>query len=354
MFMSLATATVAATCGLVGYLSHRFLSSEDQFQIIHLDTERNRYLVQECPTLREKMEYSYWTNGHFQTIYASLFRSGHKHEYWRESWSDIDLDWLQGKETKENAVLIITGLFGTCDSVYISGLAQELADEYDIAVLNFPTKISAPALWFNLREMIHETVQHIRSLGKYHQLYAIGFSNGGNSLVNYITMDDKDKKLDGIITVSQGFDASRSHQQLAGMYESVMASALCSIMNANQRTFRLDGPVKESSIVKIEKKTSCVALQTEDKEVYDIYDEYSSYHNFDKIQLPTLVLFSNDDPISSPDTVPLHAVLNPNVIFAISQMGGHIGWSEKNEKDGKVRINKICREFLAALRTFED
>jgi len=347
----LITLTAATAVGIIGYLTNRYLSTEDRFRIYCGDTERNRFIIDKCPTLFEKLEYSYWTNGHIQTIYSSLFRSKKDNKYTREEWADISIDWVNRNEAHKDCILIITGLFGSSQSIYISNLAFDLSKNYDVAILNFTSKMSAPTVWFNQRETIHQTIKHIvTSDTKYRHLFAIGFSNGGNSLINYLTMDDKNKDLSGAITISQGFDASRSLNNLSCMYERVIANELSEIMNKNMDTFKLEKPIKSSSIMHIEEQTTGKVLN--DAEIDKIYDEYSSYNNFDKIKIPTLVLFSNDDPISDPDTIPFHSILNNNIIFAISECGGHIGWSEKYEGNEQLKINKICDEYIKSIIDF--
>lgn len=350
IFVLTATAAAAATVGIAGYITNKFWSTEDKFSCICHDTDLNRHIIENCPTLNEKMEYSYWMNGHFQTIYCSLFRDKKENVYKREEWGDIVIDWVNKDKVHQDCVLIITGLFGSSQSIYISNLAHDLSKEFDVVILNFTSKISAPSVWFNQREIIHETIKHIKTLDvKYKHLFAIGFSNGGNSLINYITMDEKNKELDGVITISQGFDAVRSYSTLSGFYERIMASELREIMNKNQQTFKLDKPVNSSSIMKIEEQTTCSVTHYDNPE--NIYEEYSSYHNFDKINVPTLVLFSNDDPISNPNTFPYHSIKNKNIILAMSQYGGHIGWSEKYEDE--IKINKICSEFINSIIEFK-
>lgn len=360
MFISACVAFAAALCTSGAYISHKYFPIKDRFTVMNKETKQNKFILDRCASLKHELTYSSLTNGHFQTIWSSLYRGSVEHVLRTDEWGDIKLDYLRNNRT--HAVLIVTGLFGTSKSPYISNLVTALAPTFDIYILNFPRNLSVPCTWFDLKELIHESVAHIRATTAYTYLFGVGFSNGGNSFVNYLTMncDDDDEHCDhnisginGLITISQAFDGMRSYHVLSTMYEHAIAHEMCKLMNDNSSVFHLEKPLKSTSIIDIEQQTTCQIRRHAQKSVSDVYDECSSYYKFQLLRVPTLVLFANDDPVSNSETIPYHSLItNDNIIFAVSQFGGHIGWSEKDEDHTQLKINNICLEYLTALVEF--
>ncbi|KAJ3084545.1 hypothetical protein HDU99_000291 [Rhizoclosmatium hyalinum] len=65
-----------------------------------------------------------------------------------------------------------------------------------------------------------------------------------------------------------------------------------------------------------------------------------------EINVPTLILGSRDDPITKPHWAPLGEISrNPNVVFATTKYGGHMGWFE-----GNLRVsswaNRVALEWI--------
>ena len=63
--------------------------------------------------------------------------------------------------------------------------------------------------------------------------------------------------------------------------------------------------------------------------VYQYYRAASSCDNLLKVRTPLLVLQSQDDPVVGTEPIPYEEVgVNPWVVMAVTQGGGHLGWFE--------------------------
>ena len=80
----------------------------------------------------------------------------------------------------------------------------------------------------------------------------------------------------------------------------------------------------------------------------EYYNDASVVHALHKIQVPVLALSSKDDPIVSSKCIPYEKVRgNPNIVLAVTELGGHIGWYTGVVPERWYA--KPCLEFLDAL-----
>ena len=62
------------------------------------------------------------------------------------------------------------------------------------------------------------------------------------------------------------------------------------------------------------------------QDVDEYYKKTSPRYQLAKIQKPTIVLQSEDDPLISPDTIPNEDEIPGSVTIEISHKGGHVGF----------------------------
>jgi predicted alpha/beta-fold hydrolase len=60
----------------------------------------------------------------------------------------------------------------------------------------------------------------------------------------------------------------------------------------------------------------------------DYYDKCSSVQFLKRIERPTLIVNSLDDPFMTPDVIPGAEMLSEHVTLEVSEAGGHVGFIE--------------------------
>lgn len=83
--------------------------------------------------------------------------------------------------------------------------------------------------------------------------------------------------------------------------------------------------------------------------VNDYYRDASSSVKIKKVRVPLLCFNAMDDPISPAESIPYDEIkINPYVVLATTQHGGHLGWFEGNWSPTRW-IVKPLTEYIVAM-----
>jgi predicted alpha/beta-fold hydrolase len=247
----------------------------------------------------------------------------------------LDLAW-SGK-AKGPIVIVLHGLEGSYRSRYASGILKAIAQRgWRGVLLHFRGCSGEPnrlirsyhsgdtgdfqALLSTLRQREPDT-----------PLAAIGYSLGGNVLLKWLG-ESKQAGLIAAVGVSVPFDLARAAWQLEqGLSQVYQWSLVKALQRSVQRKFRYrDCPFDLKALERVRTFKKFDDLITAPLHGFIDANDYwqrSSCRPFlCKIQIPTLILHSMDDPFLPEDAIPSASDLSPAVQLELSSWGGHVGF----------------------------
>jgi len=357
------------------------------------ETSFNKKLLQNLKTLNGDYKYPIWGgNTHLQTLYCAGIREivwkwsnaariiNHKRRERLESADGgvIVLDWFETylnedfkkdhkfipifSEENRPTVLIIPGVCSTSKSHYIKSFVMCCNEKGYRAVVYHPRGVDEikTAKIFSVGDTsdFRQTVQHLRKIvGEEAPIIGVGFSLGANVLVKYQGECGKDgnkeRLLDGAISISQGYDGVKGirHLKTSKFYDVQVAGKFKKLLTRHADVFKdkldLHQVLKKiNSVEEYDKHFTCKVLEYPDPDSY--YRAESCIGYLPSVAVPLLLLNALDDPLFHPDMVPYDATLkNKNIILATTTVGGHLGWCEGVFLPNRVHWHeKIMMEFI--------
>ncbi|KAJ3262715.1 hypothetical protein HDU77_000231 [Chytriomyces hyalinus] len=318
----------------------------------------------QCPSLKRPF---YPTpllfNGHMQTFWAAAISKmpDLRADYDREMLDLPDgglvaIDWAPRFHTElpSNSPIIIMlhGLAGGSRETYVLDFVPHaLKHGYRVAALNFRgcggVEIQTPQLYSgSFTDDVRHIVKYIHQQNPLAPLVGVGFSLGANILMKYVGEEGKNCLLTTAVSVGNPFDLHIGlaflHSTWIGkeLYSKVMTQSLIQIYKKHQNRFEKSpnhpthtGPIQTSKILNAKYLPDFDELATRRvfgfRSVSEYYRMGSSAQYIPDVAIPTLLLSDLDDPIAVREAIPVADVLqNPNIILAVTQRGGHLGWFE--------------------------
>lgn len=271
----------------------------------------------------------------------------------RTEYLDPETEYDLLKDDSRPLVIALHGLTGGSYEAYIRSFMTEITNkpyDFDALVLNSRGcanhTITSPqlfsGLWTNdLRYLINK---HILRKWPNKRIYLIGFSLGGAITANYLGQeyDEVCPNIKGatVVAAPWSFDDSsyRLSESLLGnqVYSPAMCKNLMKLLNNHIGAGTLKHHVLDKWLEN-PNNYSIVKLRDFDDNFtsrlfgFNCADEYyfhaSPNQRLSKIRVPTVLLNSKDDPISSYNSISKTSIkLNPYVMLVSTTIGGHIGW----------------------------
>ncbi|WP_144392985.1 hydrolase [Pleionea sediminis] len=301
-------------------------------------------------------------NRHLQTLAGPLLIST---RYQPNRWQVIDLpddDFLEfawfGKE--DSPTLVIShGLEGSYQSHYIQRLiAKFLKHQWCVVVAHFRScgrnlnrsmstyhSGSSDELGFAIKVIKNQTQ---------HPVYAVGFSLGGNVLLKWLGENPEQTDIKKAMAVSVPFKlstcATAISQGMSRIYQKHLIDSL-KLKMQQKLSENLPGPQLSSSVDLSAIKNFwqfdhyVTAPLSGFESADDYYQKASSYQFISKIQTPTLLLQSLDDPFMTEEVIPEREQLGPGLILELSRYGGHVGFLD--------HLNVFSKDCFLARRVFD-
>lgn len=258
----------------------------------------------------------------------------------------------QTPESKDPICVVLHGLAGGSHEPLIRNLGQYLqktsANNWDVVVINnrgcCRTKITTGKL-FNAfsTEDIREVLVELRRRYPSRPIFAVGFSFGAVILANYLGSGDAniENLVQAAVLVGCPWDLEDSahHIDLSITGRYLLNPNLTSFLNKLVKSNLLELKVHEPDLFCDEnvknaneaKKTwqwdnifTCKTAGFLDSWGY--YREGSPIRRIGKIQTPTLIINSTDDPAVSIRLPYLEVRSNPNLAMVETNLGGHLGF----------------------------
>ena len=286
---------------------------------------------------------------------------------WLEDGDFLDLDWHGPHQADAPLVLVLHGLTGSSDSLYVLGLQQALAAQgWASVALNWRGCSGEPNLLprgyhSGASEDLAEAVRHLRAQRPMAPLYAVGYSLGGNVLLKYLGETGADSQLQGAAAVSVPFRldqcADRIGMGFSRVYQRHFMREMVAYVKDKQRLFAHQGMAERLSI--LEKLGPLDNMRTfwdfdgritaplhgyADAE--DYYRRASSRYFLGQIETPTLIIHAADDPFVFPHSLPEANELSASITFELHAHGGHVGFVEGSLSKPGYYLERRIPEWL--------
>jgi len=310
-------------------------------------------------------------NAHVQTVGCKFLRLAPNIIYKRDyltlkDGGAVALDWdslsLNFGETVPT-VILFHGLVGSSTSKYMRNLLLTIREHgWRSVVFNArgvgTSELKSPRI-FNASntEDARAAIRYVKETFPKSPLVAVGFSLGANILIKYLGEEQQNTPIVGAVSISNPFDLGYCHAQVGTsnlLYNKILTRDLHKYLRRHQHilqnTIDWDHILQSKSIVEFDNR--CVIKMFEYNCVEDYYRESSSAAFLPRVSIPTLCLNSLDDPVIPKGIIP-HTTTqeNPNLIFAITKRGGHVGYLKNFAFWNRSWSDGVAVEFLQTVLT---
>lgn len=288
-------------------------------------------------------------NRHVQTLLPTLLRLNNSVRYTHQEiilpdGDFLDLAWnrIPAKTETSPIVVIFHGLEGSIDSPYVKGLMRQLDKcGWYVVLMHFRNcsgRLNHAARTYHSGETSDAgfLFQWLQDNFPQAPLLAVGYSLGGNMLLKLLGEMQSKAPLHAAVAISvplllnicadqmrTGFSQVYQYQLLRKMKQKVLAKC-------RQYDYQKLIDLSRSDIRSIkdfwEFDDAFTAPINGFDNAQDYYARSSSRQYLARIQIPTLIIQSMDDPFMSPAVIPQENELSSSVCLELSKNGGHVGF----------------------------
>ena len=288
-------------------------------------------------------------NGHFSTIYSAKLRPIPKVAQERErlELSDgdfIDIDWSFADKKKGKVALLLHGLEGNAQRVYMQGQASILNENgWDVAAMNHrgcSGEENRLYLSYNSgrTEDLSELIHHILTNKTYDEIALIGFSLGGNLVIKYLgERHSVPSQISKGVVISAPLHLRGSLERLIQFENFVYNRTFITDLKKKYKRKMAHFPEKMSrdEYKKVRTLLDFDNLYTAPahgfRDAYDYYEKSSSLQFLPQISNKVLILNAQNDSFLSPKCYPSEfASKSKNVYLESPKHGGHVGFHDTN------------------------
>ena len=282
-------------------------------------------------------------HGHTQTILAPFLRNGNGVTYSRERIETpdddfLDLDWAASGRRK--IAIVSAGMEGFSTRPYVTGMVRALrAAGWDAVAWNYRGCSGEPnrKLHFyngGMVEDLHAVVEACLRRG-YREIALVGFSLGGNLLLNYLGRRGPDvvPEITRAVAISAPVDVADCAEQLnrggGRIYTKIFLSSFREKIRAKMKV--MPDRLNDDGYEKIRTLQDYDARYTVPHfgfgSIPEFYRWVSSRWVLDRVARPTLIINAKNDPFMGPGCYPVEqSRANPHLTLEMPDSGGHLGF----------------------------
>nr|XP_043607339.1 embryogenesis-associated protein EMB8-like [Erigeron canadensis] len=315
------------------------------------------------------------SNAHLETIFANFFRSTPDVRCRRECLRTKDngtiaIDWVAGDHRNLSSsspmLILLPGLTGGSETSYIRHMLLRARNKrWRVVVFNSRgcsnSPVTTPQLYSaSFLGDIVEVVAHVSSCYPDANLYAAGWSLGGNILVRYLAQESDSCLLSGAVSLCNPFNLVIANEDIRKgfnkYYDKAFATSLSTILKRHALLFEeIDGGYN------IPAAANCKSVREFDealtrfsfgfKSADDYYLKASSSDSIQHVCRPLLCIQAENDPIAPARGIPREAIKeNSNCMLIVTPKGGHLGWIAGDEAPfGAPWTDRVVMDFLEYL-----
>jgi len=289
-------------------------------------------------------------SGHFSTIYSAKLRPVPKVAQVRKrlELSDgdfVDVDWSFSENKEKKVAILLHGLEGNAQRVYIKGQAKMLVQNgWDVAAMNHrgcSGEENRLYLSYNSgrTEDLEELINDILEQYDYTTVSLIGFSLGGNVLLKYLGERERvPTQLKNAVAISTPLHLRGALEQLIKPENTVYSKTFINDLRKKYKRKMTQFPnaMNAEELKKIQNLLDFDNLYTAKahgfQDAYDYYEKSSSLQYLSNIKIPVLILNAANDSFLSPECYPFDiAKQNENIYLECPEHGGHVGFHITNK-----------------------
>ncbi|ESQ45454.1 hypothetical protein EUTSA_v10010419mg [Eutrema salsugineum] len=330
------------------------------------------------PALKESLTKAYDAfpligfNRHVETIYAAFFRSVPSVRLRREclrtkDGGSVALDWVAGDDSylpPESPILILLpGLTGGSQDSYVRHmLLRARSKNWRCVVFNSrgcgDSPVTTPQFYSaSFLGDITEVIAHVGDRFPKANLYAAGWSLGGNILVNYLGQESINCPLSAAVSLCNPFDLVIAdedfHKGFNNVYDKALSRSLRRIFSKHSLLFEDIGgefniPMAANAETVRDFDEGLTRVSFGFKTVDEYYSKSSSSKSIKHVRTPLLCIQASNDPIAPDRGIPRDEIkANPNCMLIVTPRGGHLGWVAGAEApSGAPWTDPVVMKFL--------
>ena len=293
-------------------------------------------------------------NPHLQTVVGRMVRRRLEPRYGRvrldtDDGDFIDLDLWSGPEAPSGLCLLLHGLEGSAHSGYMVTTSEALAAAgIQAAALNFRSCSGEPnrlpgAYHSGRTDDIERALDWMAARFPGLPRTAIGFSLGGNALLNLLGREGGGRGLVAAAAVSVPYDLESSADALQRGIGRVYGRRFLRSLREKAR----EKAVRFPDVVAPEAARARTIREFDDRltapihgfrNAADYYARCSAQRFVDPVDLPMLLVHARDDPLAPGSSVPVETILRrPNLSLELTERGGHLGFVGRGRGNGRAR-----------------
>jgi uncharacterized protein len=239
----------------------------------------------------------------------------------------------------QTLILLFHGLNGTTQSNYMARTAKIIRSQGHSAVLvnhrdcGQGFGLATHPYHSGRGEDVSAVVAYYRKAFPKKRIIAIGFSLGGNALLNLLCGLHGTELPDFAISVNAPVDLQACSDSLKlgwnRIYDLRFVWSCRNEIHAKAKSHRIEFDTKIPYFSHLEDIDELYTAPFSGfLNARDYYEKCSTFNHFDKIKTPTILLMAKDDPFITWQPY-LNAQRNPHVHLHLEEHGGHIGYLAK-------------------------
>jgi predicted alpha/beta-fold hydrolase len=258
----------------------------------------------------------------------------------------IDVDWSFSEIKTRKVAILLHGLEGNAQRVYIIGQAKQLViNGWDVAAMNHRGCSGEDNLLYESYNSgrtydLESLIEFILQKGQYDEISLIGFSLGGNLVLKYLgEREIIPKEIIKGIAISAPLNLKGSLEVLNKpeniLYNRVFVNDLRKKYKRKMSHFpdkmNLDTYKKIKTLIDFDNLYTAPAHGFND--AFDYYEKSSSIQFIENIKIPVLILSAKNDSFLSKECYPISLASQlKNVYLEIPNYGGHVGFHKTNKE----------------------
>uniref|UniRef100_A0A8C8JA90 Monoacylglycerol lipase ABHD2 n=1 Tax=Oncorhynchus tshawytscha TaxID=74940 RepID=A0A8C8JA90_ONCTS len=335
--------------------------------ITYRDTPLNRYVLKSCPILTKEYEppLLWGKSGHLQTaLYGKMGRvsspnpCGVRKYLLMQDGATATFDLFESlgdHRTGDDITMVICpGIGNHSEKHYIRTFVNHSQRQgYRCAVLNhlgsLPNiELTSPRMFtYGCTWEFAAMVGSIKGAFPQTLLIVVGFSLGGNIVCKFLGENRiNQERVLCCVSVCQGYSALRAQKtflqwdQCRRLYNFLMADNMKKIILSHRGSlFGMNSSkMEDADLSRLYTATSLMQIDDNIMRKFhghdtlkEYYEKESCVHYIHNINVPLLLVNSSDDPLVHRSLLTIPRTLaekKPNVIFALTLHGGHLGFFE--------------------------
>ena len=250
----------------------------------------------------------------------------------------IVLEWIRRVTTPKATIVLLHGIGCDCaQACYFTPWYSEFADCNVLVMCRRGHHRDYPLMIDDIREVVLPTHADVDDIGmvlehiaqKQVPIYLVGYSGGGHHALAYAASLTPHPLVQGVVSVSSGVNLIKlaKHLRASPLMDTLLGHGLSDMYKRNMHVYKKMFQVERTHpfMRATELEAKIAAYHGVTLEQY--WGNFSVHGHLSKIQVPTLILMSKDDPVLPADTEQeIRFAKNPHITLITTEKGGHVAW----------------------------